>query len=77
MNRADFAAPSTPKIRSPPPFRAAGWSSVASNRILIDLSDENGLRTRSQARVYKPVTVRRCHIGRFNLALAFVMRRAD
>ena len=58
-------------------------------RIMIDPSDANGLRARSQVMADKPVTVRRGRIGRMigqlgvedvgrvNVALAFVMGLAD
>ncbi|UCI08440.1 type II toxin-antitoxin system PemK/MazF family toxin [Mesorhizobium sp. B1-1-8] len=58
-------------------------------RIMIEPSEKNGLRIRSQIMVDKPVTVRRerigqlvghladADIGRLNIALAFVMGLAD
>lgn len=58
-------------------------------RISVEPSAENGLRTRSQVMVDKPVTIRRERIGRLigylgrgemarlNVALAFVMGLAD
>jgi mRNA interferase MazF len=58
-------------------------------RIVVDPSDANGLRARSQVMADKPVTVRRERIGqtigrlgaedvrRLNVAFAFVMGLAD
>ena len=58
-------------------------------RITLEPRAENGLRTRSQIKADKPVTVRRDRIGRtlgsltsdemrrLNVALAFVMGLAD
>ena len=62
---------------------------AADFRIMIDPSESNGLRARSQVMANKPVTVRRARIGqsigrlnegdlgRLNAALAFVMGLAD
>lgn len=58
-------------------------------RVTIEASEKNGLRTRSQLRADKPVTIRRERVGRnigrledkdiarLNIALAFVMGLAD
>jgi mRNA interferase MazF len=58
-------------------------------RVMIDPSETNGLRVRSQVMADKPVTIRRERIGRqighlddkdvarLNIALAFVMGLAD
>lgn len=58
-------------------------------RIIIEPTENNGLRTRSQVMADKPVTIRRERVGRrigsldekdvdrLNVALAFVMGLAD
>jgi mRNA interferase MazF len=58
-------------------------------RVIVDPTEKNGLRVRSQVMADKPVTVRRQRIGRqighldeadiarLNVALAFVMGLAD
>lgn len=58
-------------------------------RVIIDPTEKNGLRVRSQVMADKPVTIRRERIGRqvgrlddrdiarINIALAFVMGLAD
>jgi mRNA interferase MazF len=58
-------------------------------RVVVDPSEQNGLRTRSQVMADKPVTIRRGRVGRkighlddrdiarLNVALAFVMGLAD
>jgi mRNA interferase MazF len=58
-------------------------------RVMLEPSDANGLRARSQVMADKPVTIRRERIGRtigrlgaedigrLNVALAFVMGLAD
>jgi mRNA interferase MazF len=58
-------------------------------RVIIEPTDANGLRSRSQVMADKPVTVRRARIGkhvgtlntkdlsRLNVALAFVLGLAD
>ena len=58
-------------------------------RVMIDPSEKNGLRVKSQVMADKPVTIRRERIGqhvghlddkdiaRLNIALAFVMGLAD
>ena len=58
-------------------------------RVIVDASDANGLRQRSQIMTDRPITIRRTRIGarigtlstgdiaRLNAALAFVMGLAD
>jgi mRNA interferase MazF len=65
------------------------YSEAADFRVMVEPSEHNGLRVRSQVMADKPVTIRRERLGkpigrlddkdvvRLNIALAFVMGLAD
>ncbi len=65
------------------------FSDAPDFRVIVEPSEQNGLRVRSQVMADEPVTIRRARVGRrighmadgdmarLNIALAFVMGLAD